>query len=157
PAVEGVFARMNAAFYARGIDFPDANGMQARAASMAEFLVRSDAIFSLNQDLLLEQKYIANGAVSTARAARIHAAMPGVPMPPGLGPLPQDWAAARFRVGQPEIGKNCQPFFKLHGSVQWRDANDASVMVLGSAKREAIAAHPTLAWYFAQFEQRLAA
>ncbi|MDP1591680.1 MAG: SIR2 family protein, partial [Prosthecobacter sp.] len=56
---------------------------------------------------------------------------------------------------QREIGERTQPYFKLHGSSNWRLETDDTVMIMGSAKVEAIPRFPILQWYHDEFRARL--
>jgi hypothetical protein len=49
-----------------------------------------------------------------------------------------------------------QPLYKLHGSVNWRDADNQALMIIGGDKAQQIQTHPTLSAYAQAFEARLA-
>jgi len=155
-AIRRVFERMNAAFFnlEGGFEFHNHTGWLVR-----ELLVRFDAIFSLNQDLLLERHYIDGDNIALTGARRWQgAALPGVRWPmPRPGFLPGEWVNARWRVDGPvEAPKHMQPVYKLHGSSAWIDANGRDLLVLGGSKGDAIAGSELLAAYSDEFERRLA-
>ena len=50
-----------------------------------------------------------------------------------------------------------QPYFKLHGSSNWIDANNGRrLLVMGGNKATTIAQHPILKWNYQRFEEYLA-
>ena len=121
--------------------------------TMGLFLSRFDAIFTLNQDTLLEAQYLTG-----------HLAEPGNwegGIIPGLAPRAEDsmtdWP---FRgeltptTGTPAIPSRMQPYIKLHGSSNWRDAG-GGLMIVGGSKEVAIKKSPLLAWNFHTFEKYL--
>jgi len=121
--------------------------------TMGLFLNRFDAIFTLNQDTLLEAQYL------TA-----HLAEPGNwegGVIPGLvlreGDPVSEWP---FRgeltptTATPAIPSRMQPYIKLHGSSNWRDAS-GGLMIIGGSKKVAIEKSPLLVWNFQTFEQYL--
>jgi hypothetical protein len=151
-AVRKMFADMNAAFLGRSV---------ALGPGAAEFLVRFDAIFTLNQDMLLERRYSHSGQFPAGGGPKgwSGATLPGVRSPfTNFDPDPVRWQNERWRV-EPELpkpGVGPQPIFKLHGSSQWyRDDDQDGVLVLGGAKAGAIASDPLLRWYLEEFERRL--
>lgn len=156
-ALHAVFARMNHAFFRRegGYEFNNSTGWFIR-----EILVRFDAIFSLNQDLLLERAYIDGGNIGLTGARRWDGAvLPGVrwPHPRPADYLPTEWDAARWIVDGPvETPKRMQPVYKLHGSSNWFRPDGSNLLVLGGAKADRIAEAQILAGYFTEFERRLA-
>jgi hypothetical protein len=156
-ALRAVFARMNGAFFRRegGYEFNNATGWFIR-----EMLVSFDAIFSLNQDLLLERAYINDGNIGLTGARRWDGAvLPGVrwPHPRPADYLPTEWDAARWIVDGPvETPKRMQPVYKLHGSSSWFRPDGSNLLVLGGAKADRIAEAQILAEYFTEFEHRLA-
>lgn len=156
-ALRAVFARMNRAIFRRagGYEFHNETGWLIR-----ELLVRFDAIFSLNQDLLLERAYIGGDNISLTGARRWDGAvLPGVrwPHPRPADYLPTEWDAARWTVAGPiEAPKRMQPVYKLHGSSSWVRPDGGDLLVLGGTKADRIAEAQILANYFAEFERRLA-
>jgi hypothetical protein len=152
-AVREMFGSMNGAFFAKDFHFSD----EART-----FLARFDAIFTLNQDLLLERHYIHSGRIAQAdeRKRWSGATLPGVHSPfTDLDHSPTRWSNERWRISDviPTLGVKAQPVFKLHGSAQWyRDVDQDGLMVLGGGKSAAIRKDKLLRWYWDQFRAELA-
>jgi len=116
-AVMATFRAMNEAFARRpGMEFSN-----ERQFSIIDFLARFDAIFTLNQDLLLELHY--NIDLHEPRRWNGHH-FPGMRPPAGRNNAVGPFLGDRLRlVWQPEeefrVERNLQPIFKLHGSVNW--------------------------------------
>ncbi|MEZ6028347.1 MAG: SIR2 family protein [Hyphomonadaceae bacterium] len=151
-AVRDMFTVMNGAFFNPSFNFPS----QAR-----DFLVNFDAIFSLNQDMLLERHYIRSGQFPSGGGPKkwSGATLPGIKWP--FENAEQElslWRNGRWTVqpGIPKLGIQPQPIFKLHGSAQWYRENDTSgLMVLGGGKSSMIEKDELLRWYWAQFRSEL--
>ena len=121
------------------------------------FLDRFDAIFTLNQDLLLEMFYLHRVGQSDRHRKWKGAVMPGVGH---LGPDPNiggdDWA----QRWEPEDSKafsipdGRQPFFKLHGSSNWFKKGQP-LLILGGRKAEEIRLNPVLDGYFEALQHRV--
>lgn len=125
------------------------------AASVSAFLAMFDAIFTLNQDLLLELLY-KPGIVPLERWSDF--CFPGVERPSGwLGhaleapKITQWWCVDESVVP----GKHQQPIYKLHGSINWRTREGNQTLVMGGNKQGAISGHPLLARYSETFKQLL--
>jgi SIR2-like domain len=150
-ALSDVFSRMNAHFATRQFEF--SNDI---AYSIQKFLVRFDAIFTLNQDLLIELHYN-NQNVALWYGTRWQ----GYELP-GLRELPlEDPLAGRVRskwLPQDRFAQtpNMQPYFKLHGSTAWSAADGSSLMVLGRNKVGLIRSHTILRWNYEKFEEYFA-
>jgi hypothetical protein len=157
-AIARMFAAMNLAFTSGGLEFGRG---QLNEQPVRDFLVRFDAIFSLNQDLLLENRYrgTAEGLIDSANPktqrswqlpgmmlVEDSAATPRYPLETGL------WVPS----GQHDLASDGQPIVKLHGSSNWRTAEGSEVMILGGGKAEAIARFPILRWYADLFVQCIA-
>lgn len=145
-AVIESFYAMNLSFSENGFKF---NWSQERDMSVSLFLSRFDAIFSLNQDLLLELHY------------RQTPELPSVqPYYPGLYnhistdalPIEVDLRQILRRQREPLLEENFllsdgQPIFKLHGSVDWIQSGKG-LLILGGQKADAIHENPLLRWYY---------
>lgn len=161
-AIERVFGSMNKNLLShRSFEFSDSLKM-----SLRRMLLRFDAIFTLNQDLLLEHRYMHSFATLPegpfGRWAGV--LMPGLDI--GEGNLDrylvEDAGRARFVLTDKEqfrIVPGHQPYFKLHGSTNWRKSDsmrprgiDEPLMVLGANKEREIGVHPILSWYAEQFQ-----
>jgi len=118
-------------------------------------------IFTLNQDLFLEQFYLQSYSHDCPRI-------------PGLGHsnwfqgrLGETLQAADWIVlpSQEKVDKLAAGFWnsrgehfmyvKLHGSYGWRTSGNSDVMVIGSEKKGLIEGEPILRWFFSLFEQVL--
>lgn len=119
-----------------------------------KFLSGFDAIFTLNQDLLLELHYDPSQDTQSRWQGTYF---------PGIEPqmMPKLSAAEvinlRRQVGTigPRI-PNLQPIFKLHGSIDWSDGTGA-LFVVGGGKEHYIEGKPLLKAYFTEFRNRLSA
>src|SRR5277367_1572562 len=118
------------------------------------FLARFDAIFTLNQDLLLERHYL-----NANNRWQIPGVKPFNPMASGHDPIPPPARTqapddpANFKE-QPEA----QPYYKLHGSTYWigGGGGQARLLIMGGNKAAEIDQYPLLAWYHRKFEEYLA-
>jgi len=149
-----MFADMDKAFAELGwLNFSDSPN-----DSITEFLNKFDAIFTLNQDLLMEQQYKTDIMSKMLFPRPWH--MPGMEpttQPPDT-PIREvtEWRpisdASRFAVN-----KDMQPYFKLHGSSNWIDHSGGhSMLVIGRDKEFGIGRHHILMWNFLQFREYLA-
>jgi SIR2-like domain len=157
-AIVGMFNEMNKAF--EGIPFEPQNNLEHL---VGDFLLRFDAIFTLNQDLLLERHYpVQNiGAPPLRKWHGWH--MPGLkplnttsqghdPTPPlARMQMPDDPANFREQPG-------AQPYYKLHGSTNWigGGAGQDRLLIMGGNKAVEINQYPLLAWYHKRFDEYLA-
>jgi SIR2-like domain len=126
------------------------------------FLTRFDAIFTLNQDTLLEEHYLPvvapeDFAKNTYQAARnIGAHRPG--LAPVLDSLTFGPLASRIPLYKANDDfspvPHLQPYFKLHGSIDIRSDRNLT-LVLGGEKEAEIDKHPILRAYHDQFRWRL--
>ena len=141
-ALRGTFTLMNAHFAERGqLEFekPELFGR--------EFLTRFDAIFTLNQDLLLELLYAT--PMPLARPHELNSInFPGM-VPHG------DWMHDPLVVWTPS-GDFAQPHhcscIKMHGSTNWFERQrELPIMILGDAQNGAIDASPVLRFYRDEF------
>lgn len=150
-SVLGVFTLMNKGFF----EFPGIDFSNHREASLRDFLAKFDAIFSLNQDLLLEKHY-----VDVPNPSNPGVILPGITPPPNLAPfelerwLREPWIVEDSLV-ETEFGSNLQPLFKLHGSANWRARTGADLIVLGGQKAKAIRESSVLSWYHEEFSRRI--
>jgi len=154
-AVSQMFGDMNRAFARLDrFEFQDFVDRMLRT-----FLVRFDAIFTLNQDLLLEYHYL-NGNVALAQGRRWNGAqMPGM-LPIANGGLQgaPNWGDISWRPREEAafvVERQLQPYFKLHGSSNWVDREGGELIVMGGNKTYAIRSHAVLTWYYDQFRDYL--
>jgi hypothetical protein len=127
-AISEVFDVMNQVLIERdlGIEFQTVQEMMVRA-----FFFKFDAIFTLNQDVLLEHHYVKHIDLSAHSAG---SQLPGLRMitdTPGFRPNPS-WGTARWISESTNfrIEKNCQPIVKLHGSSNWQDEDNQQLLVM---------------------------
>lgn len=141
-AITRMFNDMNAAFD-RIVDFDPSNEVGKRAC---DFLHEFDAIFTLNQDLLLECHY--------ERQMGKPVAYPGVrPRPsPRTKLVDERWDV--LPTIEP-VPANAQPIYKLHGSAGWIGSNGEAMLVMGGNKSAAIQSSPILRRYHEIFAEQL--
>lgn len=127
--------------------------------SVCDFLAHFDAVFTLNQDLLLERHYLASGNFHLyAQGKWGGCIMPGIR---SLADTRRAIMLGRFSECRWEIGdktdfpKSEQPYFKLHGSSNWADSSGNPLLIMGGNKSRAIQSSPTLTWYHGHFAQLL--
>jgi hypothetical protein len=156
-AIVGMFNEMNRAF--NGIQFEPQDQIEYLIRT---FLIRFDAIFTLNQDLLLERHYLdGNIALSQSRkwnGWQIPGIRPFDPNQQGFDPTP-----APARTQTPDDPANvteqpgAQPYYKLHGSTNWigRAGGQTRLLIMGGNKAAEINQYPLLAWYHRKFDEYL--
>ena len=147
-AIEKMFNRLNSTFEAM-TDFEFSNDL---AFSIANYLTKFDAIFSLNQDLLIELKYQEAFPLGTRWSG---VEMPGVQAVVdstirGIGDKhKRRWKPTTTHF---QLASNMQPYFKLHGSSNWYADDGESLLVMGANKDLFINRYPLLQWYFSTFK-----
>jgi hypothetical protein len=129
--------------------------MGSQPAMVRDFLCRFDAIFSLNQDTLLEQKYQPSNFLEGSRGRWFGFQSPGFLEENIAG---QPYARpGMFRPADPPftLKERVQPYFKLHGSSNWRALNGSTILIMGQNKGSEIDNSPLLNWYRDQFREML--
>jgi len=161
--IREVFDNMDREFTRTGFTLEFREGANADPEdNIKAFLARFDAIFSLNQDLLLESGYFLQADPPQAFNQRWHGySLPG--MTPRVSPAPL-LPYARW------LGEYCpdptaqgvapppghQPLYKLHGSTNWADSQAGRrLLVMGGEKTDTINGSATLKAYLREFERRL--
>jgi hypothetical protein len=143
-AVTTMFAEMASGFDTVTLDPPHDATWKVRS-----FLAKFDAIYTLNQDTLLEQKYKGHLPIGFRQLVL-----------PGIKPNRE-----RIFIGGREYGlftpsgdlslpQNSQPYYKLHGSFNWIQERE-SLLIIGGNKYQNIQKHPLLAAYSKQFAEDL--
>jgi hypothetical protein len=126
--------------------------------ALVKFLATFDAIFSLNQDLMLERHYLDMTRVSLASGNRWNGwEFPGMRVQLRVNAALADPAKDRWTPlprDQFQISRNLQPVFKLHGSTTWFDGS-GQIMVMGYNKVTMIQAQQVLRFYYTEFERCL--
>jgi len=115
--------------------------------SILAFLPKFDAIFSLNQDLLLEFHYNAGLPNSRWIGSYYPGIEPEIATPLRAGEVVHLERGAGT-IGNPDPRR--QAIYKLHGSVEWVDGSD-SLFVAGGGKETYVQSKPLLKRYFEIF------
>jgi hypothetical protein len=130
--------------------------------TLPEFLVLFDAIFTLNQDLLLEAQYIDNPDRLSLTQSRqwLGGDLPGTELIPDSARtgLFDPLTVRRRPKPSPQattIDPQYQPCFKLHGSTNWQDPDGGRLLVMGGNKPTTMGQHPILIWYASKFAEYL--
>jgi hypothetical protein len=146
-AIEESFWAMNLALGQRGSIY--LSGESRR--SILEFLPRFDAIFTLNQDLLLEFHYNAGHRAIRWLGSYYPGIEPAVATPLNAGEV----VRVERKVGEiKDVDPGRQPIYKLHGSVEWVDGS-GSLFVVGGGKEAYIQSKPLLKQYSEIFMEYL--
>ena len=149
-AVSDIFGRMNRSFMAR----PSMEFGNDIAFSIRKYLTKFNAIFTVNQDLLLEFKHRPDDPGIWHGSAFPHGyQIPGMQeVRPPDAPMDIDRLHSKWvPIGDLRLQANMQPYFKLHGSSQWETAEASAMLVIGSGKTAAINRFAILRWYWEQF------
>src|SRR5262249_19134564 len=148
-AVSALFARLNKTFINKQFEF--SNDLDL---SVKRFLARFDAIFSLNQDLLLEIHYVPTLIPQGKWSAVVLPGMTQVPPAAHAGMF--DSTMCRWvPSSNVTAGAGVQPFYKLHGSSNWQAESGEPLLIMGNGKTGAIRRFPVLRDYHDQFVARL--
>lgn len=155
-AISRMFEDMNTAFMA-AVDWQF--GQQQIERQVGTFLTRFDAIFTLNQDVLLEHHYANDNVALIGKKRWAGPELPGMRRTPPQEPMhSQSWSRSTWSP-LPEDGfkadSSFQPIYKLHGSSNWRRADGQPLLIMGGAKAREIGQTPILNWYASEFERRL--
>lgn len=151
-AILQMFKDMDEAFSDVEFEFQNEIAYQVRS-----FLARFEAIFTLNQDLLLERHYL-DGNIALSQSRRWNGwEMPGMKRIDLVGsgidnPNLGNWMPDE---GDFKVNPRLQPYFKLHGSSNWIDSNSQELLVLGGNKASIIDRYPILKWNHQQFKEYL--
>ncbi len=152
-SVVGIFNGMNNTFMHMQFEFENPPSVQH---SLASFLSRFHAIFTLNQDALLEQHY--NPMIGPPMNWG-HLQLPGMGF---MQPFrPSGARQDKFALMEPNppfgtFGSGAQPYVKLHGSVNWVESNMGKrILIMGGQKAVSIGRYPILTWYHDQFRTML--
>jgi hypothetical protein len=153
-AIARIFDRMNRSYgqNTMGIEFQNDRRMLLRT-----FLVEFDAIFTLNQDLLLELHYLQHVLLASDSRRWDGPQIPGMTrVPSEEQALGQHWAVGKLVPSSMyEFHPRLQPLIKLHGSSNWKEASGGPLMIIGGEKLRAIGSNNILARYFEYFSNSL--
>jgi hypothetical protein len=150
-AIQRMFGDMAMAFN----DTP----FESAAQPVSTFLAMFDAVFTLNQDTLLETHYLPR--VDQNSFASRPALVPKLvgAYRPGIVSANETTSyglMGKIDLSQPDPGgfsviPNLQPYFKLHGSIDIKGGEREMMLILGGDKAINIAKHPLLTFYHAEF------
>lgn len=153
-AIGDMFDEMNKALHQRQFEFS-----QDRQWQVATFLGRFDAIFTLNQDTLLEHFYCNDNVGLNNPQKWSGAILPGLAKGAVTDTaFAQSWAYSDWSPnpdGKIDVLDKQQPIYKLHGSSNWRDAAGGPLLIIGGSKSKAIADSPVLRAYMDRFGELL--
>lgn len=147
-AIAGMFFDMN-----RVIERATFNFSTSRDKSILDFLSRFDAIFSLNQDLLLEMHYQRQFIQGVEPLFWSGVSTPGLE----IADKSHLWIVKDRLRPSADVGisKNIQPIFKLHGSSNWVADDGSDLLIMGGNKSPAIRANALLRFYEEKFREFL--
>src|SRR5262249_50303946 len=149
-AIAGMFNLMDQGLKSRDLEFTGNYSLQ-----IGPFLARFDAIFTLNQDLFLERKYLPYMSLMGTPGRSSGANSPAIAPPPPSSYSSPDTEVTAHRRPMPKesflLFPHTQPYFKLHGSSNLYDPDGKRMLVVGGGKSAAISENPLLAWYKEKF------
>jgi len=134
-------------------------GQQNRSRQIGKFLTRFDAIFTLNQDVLLEHHYANSYFEAGGPRQWSGSDLPGMsPIQTQEGNYTGSWARSIWipmETLEFKPGAQLQPIYKLHGSSNWTRADGDPLLIMGGAKTREIGQIPILNHYANEFEKSL--
>jgi hypothetical protein len=145
-ALAAMFSAMNQKLASHPFQWSDSN---SSADCVTGLLARFHAIFTLNQDTLVESRY------SNAELERwsVRPRWRGWYMP---GMMPSTARAEMWSPTiDPVIERERQPFIKLHGSSSWYTADGKQLLVMGGKKPAALKRVPIFEWGMKTFREQL--
>jgi hypothetical protein len=166
-AIKEMFLQMENGFAVqKGLQFRINVADASISGSTLEFLFKFDAIFSLNQDIILERHYFKKFEYFSKLAKQNRKNFTGFQIPgmrqryysepDSLDIAEKIWD--ELQPGEFRLEGGLQPLFKLHGSFNWR-CTDAlqtyPLMILGGNKPKIINHFKILKWYHTEFERQL--
>jgi len=125
------------------------------ACMVRPFLNRFDAIFTVNQDTLLEAQYF-DGTLPRWSGVQLPGMKDFGPPPHTMGSIFDKIHKKAPDLATYQINPQCQPYFKLHGSINWVEDKSGYLVVLGGDKATYIKQHPILTRYHQEFATYLA-
>ena len=118
----------------------------------------------MNQDLLLEKHYLIPPPLGLSLVSHgrwdlgVLPGMDEIPNPAMAGSLFDPLQVQRRPSPTPRataIGPRHQPYYKLHGSMNWQDPKGGRLLVMGGNKPTTMQSHPILMWYADRFREML--
>jgi len=154
-AILEMLREMDKAFENVSFEFGTDDTDVFRHRSISSFLNRFNAIFTLNQDLLLERYYLKDNANLHSPYQWVGSQLPGMRPTKTSG----SYNPANRWTPLPEkdrsIDPKSQPYIKLHGSSNWFDESDQIIIAMGGRKQSTIVQTSILNWYSQLFETYL--
>jgi SIR2-like domain len=121
-----------------------------------DFLCRFEAIFTLNQDTLLEQHYQILNIRQGSQGKWFGMQAPGLEPVTVSGKPYQSPGVFTPSKSPFSVLERHQPYFKLHGSSNWRtDGGASALLIMGESKEAELDKVPLLAWYRDEFVQMM--
>jgi SIR2-like protein len=120
-----------------------------------DFLCKFDAIATLNQDTLLEQRYMSSDILDGSHGKWFGFESPGLLEEHVNGTLYAPPGIFRPADEPFSIRDRYQPYLKLHGSSNWRALNGLGLLIMGYNKGTQIDGVAILDWYRTQFRRIL--
>lgn len=158
-AVSRVFGRINTALGRKQLDGAQDRFVQDRERQVGRFLTKFDYIFTLNQDLLLEMHYFGQGMELMGDPGRwAGGGSPGLVAEGTISDHLFPIAGRLWMPGDPlnvSVEARIQPYFKLHGSTNWRITDRRELMIMGGGKARNIREIPILQRYQEIFSELL--
>jgi hypothetical protein len=154
--LEGMFGTMNNSY--AGMSFEpgtEVARLGPQPTFVRDFLCRFDKIFTLNQDTLLEQHYHRSNLLAGSQGRWFALETPGLQERKFSGTPPAHPGLCTPASPPFKVSDRHQPYFKLHGSSNWRTNEGASLLIMGGNKSAGIAGSDLLKWYEQQFQDAL--
>jgi hypothetical protein len=150
-AIIGLFNGMNNSYLAGHFEFQNEVRYMVRP-----FLERFDALFTLNQDGLLEIHYFQGFVGGRWDSCDLPGTKNFGPPPHIQGSIYDKIAKRTPDLPNLRLYPRRQPYIKLHGSANWVvDEKSGILLILGGAKTDAIKEHPLLVEYLRIFREHL--
>lgn len=136
-AIGRVFDRLNAMYRRQDFELHQDRLVVDKSRTVVEFLAKFDAIFTLNQDLLLEIHYFDQARNLTTNRRWSGAIAPG--MQPRGQAAQAPWSGREWTPdGDFSVLGQLQPVYKIHGSTNWKTIENADMLIMGGGKRASI-------------------
>jgi SIR2-like domain len=148
----GMFNTMNSSYAT--VDFEpgrDPARLGPQPTLVRDFLCRFDKIFTLNQDTLLEQHYQHSDLLGGSTGRWFALQTPGLEEMKIGGKVFEKPGVHTPTKPPFAVSDRNQPYFKLHGSSNWRTEDGSSLLIMGGNKSANIAASELLSWYAQEF------
>jgi hypothetical protein len=144
-ALGKMFHSMNKSFTTSHFRFEETQDIKHL---VSRFLCRFDAIFTLNQDLLLEHNYFPQVVTMSRDVGRIWNGCIRPGLTPVVGsshdPIAGTWKPDNWDGGIPSY---FQPYIKLHGSSNWVTSDNGRMLIMGENKTKQISGQSILQQY----------